>query len=215
MVDGTIAEDSQSLPPRVVGDDKNLLDRALENAIGRRGIAIVSKWVTSNIQEWDGLIRGVVGAYGIRAALQKTFADRDDKKLATNVYKKQDSVEDLQNLRTIIIWIPVCMAVISRLLCWAFPTVFNGGLQQVLTWMGQDQGGAGGKGYRELGKEQTDEKKLYLNAEIVKGGTSAVGLGTSKDNQIVMGSYKCLRRLTNRGRLTGFRSVGSGQEQSL
>lgn len=217
VVDGTIAEISKVLPPRVLGNDENLLDRALENAIGRKGIAIVSKWVASNnrISEWDGLIRGVVVAYGIRAAFQQTFADSDDKRLAINVWKKQDSVEDLQKLRTSIIWIPVCLAVISRLLCWAFPTIFNGGLPQVLTWMGQNQGGAGGKGYRELGKEQTDERKLYLNTEIVVGGTSAVGLGTSKDNQLVMGSYKCLRRLTNRGRLTGFRSVGWDQKQSL
>lgn len=207
VVDDKFTEISEKLPPRVVGDKENLLFLSLENAIGRSGISIVKRWVATDISVWDGLIRGVVAAYGIRSAFRDTFADKDDKRLATGVRRRPDSTEDLQVLRTFAIWIPVCLALFSRLMSWAFPSIFNGGLGQLLTWMGLEQGGVGGKGYRELGKEQVDERELFLNVKVVKGETSTVGLGTARDNQIQMGSYTSLKRLTYGGLLAGFKRI--------
>lgn len=202
--DGSLEEQAYFLPPRVLGDQPNELEHALENSIGRKGIGLVSGWAATHISEWEGLIRGVVGSYGIRSALLKTFADLDDNKKAINVLKIAEGVEETQNMRIAALWIPVALAVCSRIVSWLYPSIFNGGLQQVLTWMGVTCGGAGGLLYSETGTNVVVEKKFYLTLKTTdKNDVSLIGLTDTRDKQLGIGSYRYVRRRTNRGLLRG------------
>lgn len=202
--DGGVSELSLDLPPRVLGEP-NSLASALENSIGRKGIGIVSRWVATQekLSEWDGLIRAVVTAYGIRAALHNTFADEDDRRTAVNVFRVAQSVEETQDMRIAALWIPVGLALISRILTWVFPSIFNGGLRQLLTWIGVENGGAGGVRYSESGFDEKNERTFFLNLEAVDGDISRLGLSEQRDTQLGLGSYRCIRRLTRRGLLRG------------
>lgn len=204
IVNGDISESSMELPPRVLGEEPNALELALENAIGRKGIGIVSRYVATDISDWEGLIRGVTAAYGIRSALQKTFADRDQKKNAVNVRKFPESIEETQRMRVVALWIPVGLALASRIITWLFPSIFNGGLKQVLCWMQLTSDGAGGTFYKESGKEEVKERPKFICLKVQEGNVSCLGLSEKRDNQLGLGSYRWVRRLTNRGLVRGF-----------
>lgn len=215
IVDGEVSELSLPLPPRVVGTMENELELALENSVGRKGIGIVSRWVATDnsLSEWDGLIRGVVASYGIRGALQETFADKDDKRNAINILKVSSSTEETQTMRIAVLWIPVGLAIFSRILTWIFPSIFTGGLRQVLTWVGVESGGAGGAYYSETGVDEVKERECFLNLNPNIGAVSHLGLADKRDRQIGLGSYRYVRRLTNRGVIRGPRLGRNGTEE--
>ena len=212
LVDGTLRNISRRLPKRVVGDDPNALEVALENSIGRKGIGIVKQYIaTGSLTPWDGLIRAVVASYAIRSALQTTFADKDDKKDAINVKKIRGNFTETQHLRVAALWIPVLLSILSRVLTWVFPSILTGGLSQILCWIGIEIGCAGGIHYKEISNDGAIEVPSFLNISL-QTGTSAARLGKDRDRKIGLGSYRVIRRLVNRGRITG---VGGVEEEDL
>lgn len=192
------------LPDRVLGIEENALERALENSIGRKGIGIVKEYVTSSIAPWDGLIRAIVASYAIRSALKTTFADFDDTKQAINVKKISRGLEETQRLRVFALWIPVGLALISRFLTWVYPSIFNGGLEQLFAWIGSENGHAGGMHYREHLGQRATEPPSFLKLRVVEGGRSLLGLANVRDIQIALGSYRHIRRLLRRGLIGGW-----------
>lgn len=192
------------LPRRVIGTDSNELNFALENSIGRKGIGIVSVYASSgrDINVWDGLIRAIVGAYGIRSALRTTFADAQDTRAAVNV-RELRQVDEVQLLRVWVLWIPTILAVITRLLYWRYLSIFTGGIRQVMCWLGVDNQDAGGELYREKHAEKSVEAELNLNFNPVQGGRSILWLGLERDLKLGLGSFRGIRRQTGYGLVAG------------
>eukprot|EP00171_Calliarthron_tuberculosum_P005359 IDg5359t1 len=121
---GKITKLSLELPPRVLGIEPNNMIGGMENSIGAKSISLVEKYVATGMNaEWDGLVRAIVGAYGIRSARRTTFADRDEKRPAFNMKKVVDQA-DLQELQIPILWIPVALVIVSRILQWQFLSYF-------------------------------------------------------------------------------------------
>lgn len=199
-----------TLPRRVIGDDPNDLNLALENSIGRKGIGKVSTYVSAGgrLDDWEGLIRAIVGAYGIRSALHTTFADSEDRRLAVDVRIQNAEGED-QLLRKWVLWIPVALAVFTRIVSWIFPSIFSGGLRQVLCWLGVRNGGAGGELYEERWIDEDVDTKSFLKLEVSEHGRSRLWLGEERDMKLGLGTYRMIRRLTGRGLLSGWGGKGS------
>ena len=125
-----------TLPPRVVGDRPNNLVFALENSIGARGIGVVEKYVaTSFNSDWEGLVYWIATAYGVRSALKDTFADNDDRRSAVNVMQLSTRRTLVEVLRVYILWIPIGIVLLGRLISVFNTKMFNGNVKQMLDWM--------------------------------------------------------------------------------
>eukprot|EP00177_Eucheuma_denticulatum_P003869 GFKZ01007006.1.p1 GENE.GFKZ01007006.1~~GFKZ01007006.1.p1 ORF type:complete len:505 (+),score=48.13 GFKZ01007006.1:753-2267(+) len=192
------------LPRRIIGEEPNDLNFALENAIGRKGIGLVSQYASSggDINPWDGLIRAIVGAYAIRSALATTFADAEDNRPAVDV-RELRQVSEIQLLRVWVLWIPTVLAIATRFLYWRFPSIFSGGIRQVMCWLGVANQGVGGELYGEKNAEKSMEAELNLNFRPVQAGRSILWLGSERDLKVGIGSYRGIRRQTGYGLLTG------------
>ena len=133
--DATFTKKNLTLPPRVVGDSDNKLDRSLENSIGRRGIGVVDKYVTTDLGDWDGLTYWIITAYGVRSALRETFADQDDRRKATEVVHLSSRPSKVEVMRIPIIWVPVLIALVIRLFSLRNTHIFSGNFKQALDWL--------------------------------------------------------------------------------
>ncbi len=136
-----IQKTNETLPPRVLGDHENNLIFALENAIGGRGIGVVEKYVaTSFNKDWEGLVYWIVTAYGVRSANKDTFADTDDRRQAMNVMELPKRPTKVEVLRIYILWIPVGIVLLVRLISVFNTNMFKGNVKQVLDWMNWSDG---------------------------------------------------------------------------
>ncbi len=131
-----IQKTSETLPPRVLGDRANNLIFALENAIGVRGIGVVERYVaTSFNKDWEGLVYWIVTAYGVRSADKDTFADNNDRRQAVKVMQLSMPRTKVEILRIYILWIPVGIVLLVRLISVFNTNMFMGNVKQVLDWM--------------------------------------------------------------------------------
>lgn len=124
--------------------------------------------------------------------------------MVVNVRKIPESVEETQRMRVVALWIPVFLALLSRITSWLYPSIFKGGLKQVLCWMRMASDGAGGIVYSESDREEVKERSKFLCLEVRESEFSRLGLSDKRDNQLGLGSYRYVRRLTNRDIVRGF-----------
>ena len=190
MAVDNLKELSLKLPGRVLGLNDSVLNVAVENAVSALGINVVTKYVANDrsLKDWDGLIRCLVGAYGIRSAIHDTFADRDDKRLATNVMVMGEVKTQPENLRTIIIWIPFILVCVSGMTKLAFPSVLIGDLTQVLQWMSPFWTEPGGD--FPPGDENT---RFFLSLREIHGNWQ-LRFTNMRDLRLGVGSMRRIRR---------------------
>ena len=179
-VNGEFKELSLPLPPRVLGEKESLLDIAMENSISALGINIVRHYIanTDNLQQWDGLIRCLVGAFGIRSALHNTFADFDDQRAAVDVFKSGISKSGVEQLRVLFIWIPIILVCVSRILTYAKPTVLSEGLWQVSAWLP-----------KQLTEDLNPNTKFYLGLNDL----CRPEFRANADNRVLWSSLRSIR----------------------
>lgn len=71
-----------------------------------------------------------------RSAFRETFADTDDRSDAVNIVRVLANESTIEVLRTHILWIPIGIVAVARILSLIFNrNLFNGYLKQGLEWM--------------------------------------------------------------------------------
>ena len=189
-VDG-LRELSLELPSRVLGTKLNVLDIAMEDSISPLGINIVKRYIASTdyLQQWDGLIRALVGAFGLDSEFQNTNTN-DEVRKAVEVWVS--GTFTYGSLRVFFIWMPIILMVLSRLVIFAYPSVLlSDGLWQVSEWMPRQFTGL-------EAKEGYNDRKFFLQLNKCDEGHN-LEFNTDKDKEMSFGSVRSIRR-----RITSF-----------